>query len=134
MNQDDPPDGPQPRPSRTRTFLKGIVYYDNRRASIDCTVRDMSETGARIVFSTPVIVPDNLELYIPQKQVTLPVRVRRRDEREIGVSFDEQRTEAARSGSGELSQRITKLENEIVVMKRMLKKLAAKVLPNDTDI
>ena len=28
---------------RQRTFLKGTVYYDNRRASIECVVRDLSD-------------------------------------------------------------------------------------------
>src|SRR5665647_697097 len=77
---------------RQRTFLKGIVYFDNRNISIECTVRDLSDTGARIVFSTVVSVPDIIELYIPQRQMTLPATVRRRDQFEIGVSFEEQRS------------------------------------------
>jgi hypothetical protein len=52
----DEPNGPDMQPEgaqaalRSRTFLKGIVYYDNRRASIDCTIRDLSDTGARIAY------------------------------------------------------------------------------------
>ena len=117
---------------RTRTFLKGIVYYDNRRASIDCTIRDLSDTGARIVFSTLVTVPDNIELHIPQKQITLPARVRRRDKLEIGVSFEDQRSdEPRRAIDGDIAERVTKIENELVAIKRVLKKLEAKVLPDD---
>ena len=117
---------------RTRTFLKGVVYYDNRRASIDCTIRDLSDTGARIVFSTLVTVPDNIELHIPQKQITLPARVRRRDKLEIGVSFEDQRSdEPRRAIDGDIAERVTKIENELVAIKRVLKKLEAKVLPDD---
>jgi len=134
QQQDRRPEGPQAA-LRTRTFLKGILYYDNRRASIDCTVRDLSDTGARIAFTTLVTVPDNVELHIPQKQMTLPARVRRRDEYEIGVSFDDQRSdEPRRAIDGDMAERVTKIENELVAMKRLLKKLETKVLPNDNEI
>lgn len=134
MTGDMEPAGP-PKPAlRTRTFLKGVVYYDNRRASIDCTIRDLSDTGARIVFSTMVVVPDNFELHIPQKQMTLPAQVRRRDEYEVGVSFEDQRSnEPRRINDREMAERVTKLENELVAMKRALKKLMSKVLPHDND-
>jgi hypothetical protein len=125
----------EPHPAlRVRTFLKGIIYYDNRRASIDCTIRDLSDTGARIIFSTSVTVPDNIELHIPQKQRTLPARVRRRDQYEIGVSFEDQRSdEPRRAIDGDMAERVTKIEHELVAMKRLLKKLEAKVLPNDNE-
>jgi hypothetical protein len=120
---------------RTRTFLKGIVYYDNRRASIACTIRDLSDTGARVAFTTLVSLPDNVELHIPQKQITLAAQVRRREGNEIGVSFQNQRSdEPRRATDGDMAERVTKLENEVAAMKRLLKKLAAKVLPNDSEL
>ena len=132
-NHDMRPEAPQAA-LRSRTFLKGVVYYDNHRASIECTIRDLSDTGARIVFSTLVTVPDNIELHIPQKQMTLATRVRRRDQYEIGVSFEDQRSdEPRRAIDGEMAERVTKIENELVAMKRLLKKLEAKVLPNDSE-
>ena len=36
---------------RQRTFLKGKLYYDNRRGSIECVVRDMSASGARLTLA-----------------------------------------------------------------------------------
>jgi hypothetical protein len=128
------PEESQP-PLRIRTFLKGIVYYDNRRASIECTIRDLSDTGARVAFTTLVSVPDNVELHIPQKQMTLPAQVRRRDGYEIGVSFQNQRSdEPRRAIDGDMAERVTRLENEVAAMKRLLKKLPAKVLPNDGEL
>ena len=130
----DMPEESQP-PLRIRTFLKGIVYYDNRRASIECTIRDLSDTGARIAFTTLVTVPDNVELHIPQKQMTLPAQVRRRDGYEIGVSFQNQRSdEPRRAIDGDMAERVTKLENELAAMKRLLKKLQTDVLPSDSEL
>ncbi len=125
------PEESQP-PLRIRTFLKGIVYYDNRRASIECTIRDLSDTGARVAFTTLVSLPDNVELHIPQKQMTLPAHVRRREGNEIGVSFQNPRSdEPHRAIDGDLAERVTKMETEVAAMKRLLKKLPAKVLQTD---
>ncbi len=112
-----------------------MIYYDNRRVSIDCTIRDLSDAGARIALQTLVTVPDNIELFIPQKQRTLPARVQRREPYEIGVSFDDQRAgEPRRSVDAELTERVTKIEAELTAMRRLLKQLKAEVLPNDTDM
>ena len=132
-NQNTPPEGPEVA-LRARTFLKGVVYYDNRRVSIECTVRDLSDTGARIAFPALVAVPDDIELDIPQKQTTFLARVRRRNQNEIGVSFEDRRAdEPRRSIDGEVAERVAKIEHELVAMKRLLKKLEAKVLPNDNE-
>ncbi|HWM82288.1 MAG TPA: PilZ domain-containing protein [Pseudolabrys sp.] len=125
--------GAQPAP-RIRTFLKGVVYYDNRRVSIDCTVRDISDTGARVVFAAPVTVPDHVELFIPQKQRSFAARVERREPVEIGVSFRDQRSGVQRRESdAEIAERVAALEHEVAALRRIVKKLRDKVLPADTS-
>lgn len=122
----------RPPAARSRTFLKGVVYYNNRGVSIDCTIRDLSDTGAKIEFSSLVTVPDLIELYIPQKQRTYPARVMRRESYEIGVSFEDQRSSEPRRGiDSELTERVAKLEIELVSVNRLLKQLKAKVFPNE---
>ena len=106
----------------------------NRRASIECVVRDISDSGARLTFEHPVTVPDNVELFIPQKQQTLRARVQRRGANEIGIAFEINRSdEPRRSADVELQQRVETLEAEIVALKRLVAKLKAKVLPHDLD-
>ncbi len=120
--------------TRQRTFLKGTLYYDNRRASIECVIRDMSDSGARLTFEHPATVPDNVELFIPHKQQTLRAHVRRRGPNEIGIAFEVERsTEPRRTSDAELQQRVETLEAEIKALKRLVAKLTAKVLPHDLD-
>jgi uncharacterized protein (UPF0371 family) len=115
---------------RQRTFLKGTLYYDNRRASIECVVRDISASGARVTFEHSVIVPDNVELFIPQKQQTLRARVQRRGTNEIGIAFEVTRSDEPRRASDvELQERVETLEAEIAALKRLVAKLKDKVLP-----
>jgi hypothetical protein len=119
---------------RQRTFLKGTLYYDNRRASIECVIRDMSDSGARLTFDHPATVPDNVELFIPHKQQTLRARVRRRGPNELGIAFEVERSiEPRRASDAELQQRVESLEAEIKTLKRLVAKLTAKVLPHDLD-
>ena len=120
---------------RQRTFLKGTLYYDNRRASIECVIRDISDSGARLSFDNPVTVPDNVELFIPHKQQTLRARVQRRGPNEIGLAFEVERSsEPRRAADADLQQRVQTLETEIAALKRLVAKLKAKVLPYDLDV
>ena len=67
--------------------------------------------------------------------MTLAARTRRREQFEIGVSFEGRCSdEPPRPIDGQMAERVTKIENELVVMKRLLKKLEAKILPNDNEI
>ena len=68
--------------TRQRRFLTGTLYFDNRRASIECVVRDISNSGARLTFDHPANVPDNVELFIPNKQQTLRARAAARAKRD----------------------------------------------------
>ncbi len=55
------------RAARQKSFLRGMVYFNNRRQMLDCLVRDVSPHGARLIFSAAANTPDTLELHIPQK-------------------------------------------------------------------
>ena len=120
---------------RLRTFLKGTLYYDNRRASVECVIRDLSDSGARLAFEHPATVPDCVELDIPSKQQTLRARVQRRSLNEIGIAFEIERSaEPRRASDLEIQQRLEAMEAEIVALKRLVARLKAKVLPLDQDV
>jgi hypothetical protein len=122
------------RVARQKSFLRGMIYFNNRRSAVDCLIRDISNQGARVIFSDAVQTPDVLDLYIPQKEQTLRAHVIWRHGTEVGVGFEqapqpEQTTEVG----GDLTERVTRLEAELAVMKRILKKLKADAGP-DGDI
>jgi uncharacterized protein YceH (UPF0502 family) len=117
------------RSTRQKSFLRGCIYFNNRRSATDCLIRDISETGARLIFSDTVTIPDKVELYIPQKDETLRAHVQWRHGDEVGVAFG-----ALATGKGkhddELAGRVEKLEAEIAALRKMLKRLKSEVAGN----
>ena len=73
--------------TRQKSFLRGTIYFNNRRNAVDCLIRDISPYGARLIFSAAVTTPDVLDLYIPQKEQTLRIHVIWRHGQEVGVAF-----------------------------------------------
>ena len=41
------------------------IYYNDRKSTISCRVRNISETGARLEFPTAQLLPHSFELHIP---------------------------------------------------------------------
>ena len=119
------------RTARQKSFLRGMIYFNNRRSVSDCLIRDISAFGARLIFSDTVTTPDLLDLYIPQKEQTLRSQVIWRNGLEVGVAFPQAiHPEAAAAGSGDLADRVAKLEAELALIKRVLKKLKADAGPD----
>jgi len=105
---------------RQKSFLRGVVYFDNGRGSMDCLVRDFSDDGARIILSESVIVPDAVKLHIPQRAQTRDARIQWRRGDEIGIAFAGAKPVGTNS---ELAQRIVELENEIAMLQATIKRL-----------
>jgi len=108
--------------ARRKSFLRGCVYFNNRRSAIDCLIRDMSSSGARLFFSGAVSIPDVLEIYIPQKEQTLRGWVEWRHGDEVGISFADRR-QREDPAEAELVQRVEKIESEIASLHALLKRL-----------
>ena len=115
--------GKRRKAPRQKSFLRGMVYFNNRRSSFDCLIRDITPEGARLVFSSSVSTPDVIELFIPQKEQTLTARVMWRNGEEIGLSFAQAEATDQPAEVGDLTQRVARLEAEITALKRIVKKL-----------
>jgi hypothetical protein len=123
---------------RQKSFLRGCIYFNNRRTVIDCLIRDISEHGARLRFSDSISIPDAFELHIPQKNQTLRAFARWRHGMDLGVAFaDVARApateEAVSLDVATLAERMKKLESEVADLRRQLRRLKADVLSAEND-
>jgi hypothetical protein len=116
-------DGKRQAP-RQKSFFRGFAYFGSNPSAVDCLVRDISDTGARLKFSAPPPATDVLDLHIPIKGQTHRARVQWRQADEIGIVFETAAAaSAAKSDGGELSGRLDRLEGEIAALKQLVKRL-----------
>jgi len=118
---------------RQKSFLRGFVYFNKRRAASSCLVRDFSDAGARIILSEAVTIPDVVDLHIPQREQTRRAHVQWRRGDEIGVAFTDAKAAATSAQEQELMQRVAQLEAEIAALQRTLKQLK-RDKPGDGEI
>jgi PilZ domain-containing protein len=60
---------------RRRTVLTGKVLFNNRASVFDCTVRDLSDTGAQLTLADVSALPPEFELEIPGKCLQVQARL-----------------------------------------------------------
>ena len=71
---------------RHRKLKAGTIEFGG--GGIDCTVRNMSDTGAALEVVTPLFIPDRFTLFVPTDNFKKPCHIVWRKEKRIGVAFD----------------------------------------------
>lgn len=110
---------------RKRAFLKGVICFNKRSSTMECTIRDISEGGARLVVSSAVTVPEAFELFIPSKNEYLDAKQRWRRGDDLGIEFVREKEASAVNGiaSGDLASRVLRLEKQVETLERSFGKL-----------
>ena len=99
--------------ARLRSLLGARACYNQRRATLDCVVRNISEGGALLVVSDAVVLPALFELEIAQRQRSYNAQVRWRSGTRVGVSFEaEARAEAAGTAQADMASRLRIAERD----------------------
>ena len=117
---------------RQKSFLRGCLYFLNRSGSVECLIRDLSPMGARIAVPGAVPLPEVVDLHIPQQHLTLRARVERRHGGEMGLAFSDVAA-AIRPlwQSGELEQRVARVEAEVAALRRLMKRVQKRIENSD---
>ena len=70
IHMSDAPSRPERRPhKRRRTLLGGIVVFGEDACVFDCSIRNLSESGAKIVCAKGIQLPANFHLIIVRDRV-----------------------------------------------------------------
>ena len=72
---------------RHRVLKRGTLALSSG-GGLDCTVRNLSQNGARIEIASPVGVPEVFTLVIEADHFMRPCRSVWSSEKQIGVAFD----------------------------------------------
>ncbi|KQP80505.1 PilZ domain-containing protein [Methylobacterium sp. Leaf117] len=132
--------------ARQRTFLKGRIIFNKGASTMDCLVRDLSASGARLALTETPTLPESFDLYIPQKAKTYRASLCWRRADGIGVTFADEAAQASAPPSSQtppsspdgaapgaddaasvlaLVRRIGELEAENAALRRLLATLPA---------
>jgi hypothetical protein len=119
---------PQKRASvRSKAFLKALIRLENGDVTIDCVVRNISLSGAKLGVPRMYVVPTKFELEIPQRGAALQCVLKWRKDDEVGVEFldsTELLPHAPRAQSMEdLRRENARLGQEIVRLKLRVEEL-----------
>jgi hypothetical protein len=71
---------------RKRVLKAGTIEFGG--GGIDCTVRNLSDTGAALSVESPVGIPSEFNLVVVSDQISRMCRVVWRKENRIGITFD----------------------------------------------
>ena len=117
---------------RHKSLLRGRVSFNNGSSTAECLVRDISAHGARLIFTDEVLIPDIVDLYIPAKEQTFRAQTVWRNANESGIAFANQE-QAHPAEAGDLAERVQKLEHEIEILKRFVKRLKSEKPGSDIE-
>ena len=99
---------------RMRSFLRGTVIFNNGQSTLDCLIRDISATGARLQLSEAVTLPHRFDLYVLQRRERMTVTVQWRRGDEVGVAVEQpDRPGLDRGVVPDWAERVRSLEAEV---------------------
>lgn len=75
------------RAHRRRTLKEGRIVFANQSMVFDCTIRDLTDFGARLKLETTMDVPDEFLLYLVHLRQRIKSQVRWRTADTLGVEF-----------------------------------------------
>jgi hypothetical protein len=75
------------RSERVKTLLGAKIIFNNRMSVVDCVVRNISSSGAKLALTDSLPIPGEFELRIPQKGCSYRARLVWRNSEGVGVEF-----------------------------------------------
>ena len=74
---------------RTRVLRRGVISFYEFGTTVDCTVRNLSLSGACLAVTSPAGIPNEFDLMLDRDMIKRYCRVAWRAADRIGVTFQE---------------------------------------------
>jgi hypothetical protein len=115
---------------RHKSYMQGRVYFNRRQSSINCIIREFTNTGARLQFPQVAALPDTFEVYIASKDEYFHARAIWNKGSDVGVAWLPEGTLSLPPGNNwsadHIGDRLAKLEHEVAVLHKRLDTLQGK--------
>ncbi len=74
--------------TRRRSYLGGRMIFKDVHVTVDCLVRDFTDSGARVECQPDVMLPRELDIAIDSKGLQAQARVIWRQGHQLGLAFE----------------------------------------------
>lgn len=74
---------------RHRVLKGGTLAFNNGYGALECVVRNLSASGARLQFGDTAAVPSRFDLRMAGEVAAIAAHVRWRTTTDVGVAFDD---------------------------------------------
>jgi PilZ domain len=108
---------------RSKSFLKATIRFYNRNVTMDCIVRNISLTGAKLELDQTLMLPKEFELQIPQRGALFQCHLKWRKEDSAGVRFKDKAVRATAHDDHLARARIEVLEKENAALRSEVSRL-----------
>lgn len=106
---------------RGRSLLKAKIIFNNRMSTVDCIIKNISASGARILVGSTLSVPREFDLHVPLKGKTYRAQMRWRDAESMGVEFLDANV------SEQSESRLHRLEDENMRLRTVVQNLSKRL-------
>ncbi|WP_029032805.1 PilZ domain-containing protein [Salinarimonas rosea] len=113
---------------RRRALVAARIRYGGGAVTVDCVVRNISDTGAKIDLSEGVTLPEHFEIVIPQMNAVHRAELRWRRGSEAGIAFLDAAEGEHRADAGPLAQASTAPTPSEAALKARIRALEAEVV------
>ncbi len=113
---------------RARALLGARIITNNHQSTVECRIKNISATGARLVIGDTISVPEAFELEVPQKGRCYNARVVWRTPSETGIAFvpghpDDRIDDLPEGEADDIRRKVKLLEAENAALKKKITEL-----------
>ncbi len=112
---------------RLRAIIGARAVFNGGTSTLDCTVRNISATGARVAISGAAILPQEFLLVVPTRNKTYRVELRWRSDDAAGVRFLDEVAAIGGEALSALGSSVEELKEENARLRRRIAEMATKL-------
>jgi hypothetical protein len=115
------------RSTRSKAIIGARALFNEGRSSVECLIRDISSTGARLSISSMIPLPREFLLEVPSRGQTYKVVLRRRRGEHAGVEFLDQCGLQPDQAEAVFEMTIDELRDEVTNLRQQRAELLARL-------
>jgi hypothetical protein len=115
------------RSTRSKALIGALALFNEGRLSVECQIRDISSTGAKLLISSMIPLPHEFMLQVPSRGQTYKVVLRRRHGDQAGVEFVDQCALAPEMAVAVFDMTLDQLRDEVTTLRRQRAELLARL-------